>query len=113
MPAGSSEAADFLERLFLHGLGHARLVDLLADLAELRATLVLAELFLNRFHLLAEDVFALGLVEGLLDLALDLGLQLEDLVLLGEEDRDELQALDDRGHLEELLALLERQVRAR
>src|SRR5206468_12290286 len=55
------EAADFLERLFLHGLGHARLVDLLADLAELRATLVLAELLLNRLHLLAEDVFALGL----------------------------------------------------
>src|SRR5439155_3926710 len=80
---------------------------------KLRAALVFAELLLDRLHLLAEDVLALRLVEGLLDLALDLRLELEDLVLLGEEDRDELEPLDHRGHFEELLTLLEREVRAR
>src|SRR4029077_20585166 len=103
----------FLESLLLHRVGHAGLLDLFLDLAKLRAALVLTELFLNGLHLLAEDVLALRLVEGLLDLALDLRLELEDLVLLGEEDREELHPLDDRWHLEQLLTLLERQVGAR
>src|SRR5438552_4407604 len=107
------ETAHFLEGLLLHRVGHAGLFDLLLELAQLRATLVLAELLLDRLHLLAEDVLALCLVEGLLDLALDLRLQLEDLVLLREEDREELEALDERPRLEELLALLEREVGTR
>src|SRR5438876_2914177 len=107
------ETAHFLEGLLLHRVGHAGLFDLLLELAPLRATLVLAALLLARLHLLAEDVLALRLVEGLLDLALDLRLQLEDLVLLREEDREELEALDERPRLEQLLALLEREVGAR
>src|SRR4029077_12368389 len=103
----------FLESLLLHRVGHAGLLDLFLDLAKLRAALVLTELFLNGLHLLAEDVLALRLVEGLLDLALDLRLELEDLVLLGEEDRDELQPLDHRRHFEQLLTLLQGEVWAR
>src|SRR5882672_8008278 len=83
-----------------------------SQLAQLGALVVVAELLLDGLHLLAQDVFALRLVEGLLDLALDLLLQLEDLVLLREEDTEEAQPLDDRLLLEELLALLEGQVRA-
>src|SRR5439155_21632425 len=99
--------------LLLHGFAHRRLLDLFLALAQLRGALVLAELILDGLHLLAEDVLTLRLVEGLLDLALALRLELQDLVLLREEDRDELESLDDRVGLEELLALLEREVRAR
>src|SRR5207248_10081996 len=107
------ETTNLLQRLFLDGVGHAGLLYLFLDLAQLGSAFVLAELLLDGLHLLAEDVLALRLVEGLLDLALDLRLELEDFVLLREEDRDELEPLDDRVRLEELLALLEREIRAR
>ncbi len=53
---------------------------------------VLAELVANRLHLLAEIELALALFDGAFDLALDLGRQLEQLDLLGEEAGDLFKA---------------------
>ena len=108
-----AHALDFLERAGLHVVGHARALDLLAELVDLGLLrVVLAELALDGLQLLAEDVLALGLVELRLDLGLDAALQLEDLDLAGEEGRHELEPLDDVERLEQLLALLGRHVRA-
>ena len=94
-------------------LGHAGLLDLLAQLVDLGLLrVVLAQLALDGLQLLAQDVLALGLVHLGLDLGLDLALQLEDLDLASEEAGDELQALDDVDRLEQLLALLGGHVRA-
>ena len=104
---------DLLERPRLDLLGHARALDLLAELVDLGLLrVVLAELALDGLQLLAEDVLALGLVHLGLDLGLDAALQLEDLDLAGEERRHELEALDDVERLEQLLALLGGHVRA-
>ena len=98
---------DFLDGPGLDLLGHAGLLDLVAQLVDLGLLrVVLTELALDGLQLLAEDVLALGLVHLGLDFGLDLALQLEDLDLLGEEVRDELQPLGDVDRLEQLLALL-------
>src|SRR6266540_7048012 len=107
------EPAELLERLLPHRIRHAGLLDLVLELLELGALVVLAQLLLDRLHLLAEDVLALGLVERRLDLALDLLLQLEDLVLLRQEHAEVAQPLDDVARLEQVLALLQREIRAR
>ena len=73
---------------------------------------VLAELLLDRLHLLAQDVLALGLVHLGLDLALDAALQLEHLDLLGQELADHAQPIGDVDRLEQLLALLGAHLRA-
>ena len=102
-----AHAVDFLDRPRLDLLGHAGLLDLLAQLVDLGLLrVVLAQLALDGLQLLAQDVLALGLVHLGLDLGLDLALQLEDLDLAAEEAGDELQALDDVDRLEQLLALL-------
>ena len=81
-----AHAVDFLERARLDLLGHARGLDLLAQLVDLGLLrVVLAELALDGLQLLAQDVLALGLVHLGLDLGLDLALELEDLDLAGEE----------------------------
>ncbi len=106
------EPPDLLERLLLHLVRHAGGLDLLAKLVDLRGAVIVAELLLDRLHLLAQDVLALRLVEGLLHVILDLRLHLQDLVLLREEDREEPQPLDDALHLEELLPLFDGEVLA-
>ena len=79
---------DLLDRPGADLLGHARGLDLLAQLVDLGLLrVVLAQLALDGLELLAEDVLALGLVHLGLDLALDLPLELEDLDLAGEEAR--------------------------
>ena len=104
---------DFLDRAGLDLVGHAGGLDLVAQLVDLGLLrVVLAQLALDRLELLAQDVLALGLVHLGLDLGLDPALQLEDLDLVGEEVRDELEALDDVDRLEHLLALLGGHVRA-
>ena len=108
-----TEPIDLLERLLLDLVGHGRLLDLLAQLGGLGdRRIVLAELLLDRLHLLAQDVLALGLVHLGLDLGLDSALQLEDLDLLGEERRCQPQPVRDVDRLEQLLALLGRHLRA-
>ena len=61
-------------------------VDLLAQLVDLlRLVVPLAELFLDRLELLAEEVLALVLADLRLDLRLDLRAELEHLELLDQE----------------------------
>ena len=104
---------DLLDRPGLDLLRHAGGLDLVAQLVDLGLLrVVLAELSLDRLELLAQDVLALGLVHLGLDLGLDPTLQLEDLDLVGEEVRDELEARHDVDRLEHLLALLGGHVRA-
>ena len=87
---------DLLDRPGLDLVRHAGGFDLLAQLVDLGLLrVVLAELALDGLELLAQDVLALGLVHLGLDLGLDPALELEDLDLVGEEVRDELEALDD------------------
>src|SRR5918999_1568598 len=74
--------------------------------------IVLAQLALDGLELLAQDVLALGLVHLRLDFGLDPTLQLEDLDLLRQEARHELQALGHVDGLEQLLPLLRAHVRA-
>ena len=71
-------------------LRERQLLDLLADLVDLRLLLVgLAELLLDGAHLLPQEVLALALVDLAAHVALDLGAQLQD-VELAREDADEL-----------------------
>ena len=94
-------------------LRHARGLDPLLHLLEVGALLALAELLLDRLHLLVQVVLALALLHLALDAAADALFDLQD-VDLGLELREQaLQPLLDVEHLEHLLLLLEleRQVR--
>ena len=109
----AAHPVDLLDRPGLDLLGHAGGFDLVAQLVDLGLLrVVLAQLALDGLELLAQDVLALGLVHLRLDFGLDAALQLEDLDLVREEVRDELQALDDVDRLEQLLALFGGHVRA-
>ena len=105
------ETAEFLERLLLDLLGHARLLDLLLVLVDLGLDLVvLPELLLDRLELLAEEVLALRLGHLLLDAVLDLAAELEDLQFLTQEARCLLDAGLRVECLEDRLLLLDLQV---
>ena len=106
------EALELLERLLLGVLGHAGLLDLLAQLLDLVAAVVLAaQLLLDRLHLLVEVVLLLGALHLLLDAALDALVDLE-LVHLGLEDRrDARQPFLGREDLQQVLLVLDGQRR--
>ena len=99
-----------LARLLRHLLGLERLLELLDLVLELVA---LAELLLDRPHLLVEVVLLLRALHLLLDAAADLALDLEHLDLGLHARVDVLEALARRERLEQLLALLELQVEVR
>src|SRR3546814_4523055 len=86
-----------LLRLGLYRLGHARLGDLARDLLDVvRRVVHLAELFLDRLHLLVEVVLALALLHLRLDPAADALLHLLHVDLAvdrSEEHTSELQSL--------------------
>ena len=64
--------------------GHAGLIEFGAQFVDFRLRIVrLAQLLLNRLHLLAEQIFALALADLLLDLFLNLVAQIKDFDLLG------------------------------
>ena len=92
----------------LHGvLGKARLVELLAQLLRLDLLLVeLAELLLDRLHLLAQEPLALTLLHLGLDLRLDLGPDLHELELAREQLGQPAHALRHVALLEQRLLLL-------
>ena len=102
------QALQLLDRLLLDVGGHLRPLDLLLEIVDLVALLVLAaELLLDRLHLLVEVVLLLRLLHLLLDARLDAAVHLE-LVDLGLEDGgDAVQALEGRDHLEQVLLLLD------
>ena len=83
-----------LAQLVVLGAGGVRPGELLLDLAEL----------------LAQVMLALGLAHLLLDLVLDAGADLEDLLLPRQHPRHELQALGDVDLFQDLLLLLQGQV---
>ena len=95
-------------------LRHPRLLDLLLQLVDLVALLVLAaQLALDRLHLLVEVVLLLRLLHLLLHARLDAAVDLE-LVHLGFEHGDDArQALDGRDDLEEVLLLLDAHLQVR
>ncbi len=96
-------------------LAHRGLLDLLRQVerfeppAQLRhlglLRVALAELLLDRLHLLAEEELALALLELRLHLRLDARAELEDLELAVQDQRDLAQPLRDVDLLEELLLL--------
>ena len=90
------------------GLGRqVLLLDLGAVLIDLdRALVLVPELGLDGFELLAQVVFALFLVHVPLDLVLDFLAQIEDLELLVDDAGDLLQPLADREDLQHLLLFL-------
>ena len=94
---------------FVRVLGQAGRLDPLAQLVDLGLLLVaLAQLLLDRLELLAEEVLALALVDLRLDLRLDLGAELDDLELAGEDLGEPAQPAGDVDRLEQLLLLLGR-----
>ena len=82
-------------------------LDLVAQLVDLGLLVVaLAELLLDRFQLLAEEVLALALVDLQRDLRLDLRAELHHLELAPEDPRDLPQSLLDIDRLQQILPLL-------
>ena len=72
--AGPLEAVELALDFFTNGFGHAGVLDLLAILGG-DVAVRFAELFLDRFHLLAEEELALPLLHALLHLVADLVLE--------------------------------------
>ena len=108
------QALQLLEGPLLGLLGHARELDLLAELLDLvQAVVLAAELLLDRLHLLVEVVLLLRALHLLLDPPLDalVDLQLVDLAL--EDGQDALQAVLGREDVEQVLLLLHRQHQVR
>ncbi len=86
-------------------LGSSSFVELLAQLRDLLALVVVAELLLDRLHLLAQVHLALPLAQLLLDLRLDLFLRLEHADLPLDVDEHAAEPLLDAQRLEQALLL--------
>ena len=92
------------QRFLLHVVRHAGGFDLLAELVELLGLLVsLAQLLLDRLHLLAKEVLALVLPDLGLHLGLDLRTELEHLQLLRQDAVELVHPGADVERLEQLL----------
>ena len=79
--------------------------ELLAQLGDLLRLVVVAELFLDRLHLLAQVHLALALAQLFLDLRLDLFLHLEHADLLLDVHEHAAEPLLDAQRLEQALLL--------
>jgi hypothetical protein len=67
------EPAQFLKRFFLHFLGHSGFVDFLLQILNVAlAFVLLAQFLLNGFHLFAQVILALGLLNPVLHFTLNL-----------------------------------------
>ena len=101
------ELLELALHLLQHRLRHLRLLRLVPELRDLLAELVaLAELALDRLHLLAQEELALAPVHLPLGLGGDLLLHREDLELLGHELVHPAQALHGLDRLQDLLRAL-------
>ena len=108
------QAAQFLQRFFLHVVGHAGGFDLLPQLFGIAGGFVLlAQFFLDGLHLLAQVVLALRLLHAVLHFALDLVAQLLDFQFLGQVLVDLLQPNLHVGRLQHVLLVARRQRRQR
>ena len=92
------QPVELAQRFLLHLVGHARGFDLRAQLVDFLGLVVaLAELLLDRLHLLAQEVLALALADLGLHLRLNLRAELEDLELLGQ---DPVELVHARAHVQ-------------
>ena len=108
----AGEAAQFLQRLFLHFVGHAGVFDLLFQIFDVAlAFVLLAEFLLDGLHLLAQVVLALRLLHAILHFALDLVAQLLDLEFLREVLVDLLQPHVDVERFQRVLLVRRRKRR--
>ncbi len=99
---------DLGQRLLMRLLGQLRVLDPLFQLGDLvGAVLAVAQLLLDRLHLLVQVIFALGPLHLRLDPRLDLLLDLQDAHLALHQAIDLLQPLGDRQGLQKLLLLLD------
>jgi hypothetical protein len=100
------EAPQLLARLLLDLLGHVRLVDLLGKLLHLRrVAFAFAQLLLDRLELLAQQHFALALLEPTLRLLADLARQAQHLDAAHHELQHGVQTLAHVQRLEDVLLL--------
>ena len=106
------QPAQFLARLILDLLGHLRLGDGLAEFGDLRrlALVALAQLALDRGHLLAQQHLAIARVERGLGLAPDLLRQPQHLDAVREDARDPVHPRRDVDRLQDFLLLVRRRV---
>ncbi|MNM92285.1 hypothetical protein D3C81_1046120 [compost metagenome] len=107
------ELLEFGVGLLLGFLRHARSLDALVELFQVRAFFALAQFLLDGLDLLVQVVLALALLHLALDAATDALFDLEDVDLALELRQQAFQALGHIDHLQDLLLLLEldRQVR--
>ncbi len=98
-----AELLELVRRLLARLLGELGLLDLVLELGELVAALLVAELLLDRLHLLVEVVFALGLLHLALDAGADALLDLQHRDLALHQAQHLLQPLAHRGGLEDAL----------
>ena len=106
------QPAYFLARLFVDLLRHPRLGDQFVQFGDLAclAFFAFAELALDRRHLLAQQHFALPLVERRLGLPADLLREPQHLDAVREHARDLLHPRGDVDGLQDLLLLVRRDV---
>ena len=108
------EPGELTLRRLAHVLGERDRLQPLAKLLDLGALgVALAELVLDRLHLLAQEELALPLLHLRLDLRLDPRPELEDLELAVQDARDVPEPLLDAHVLEQLLLLLGLQAQRR
>ena len=105
------QPAELALGLAQRALGHARFLDLPPVLGDDVSAAFLAELLLDRVHLLPEQVLALGLLHPLADVLTDLVLEAHLAQDLSGPPQDLRQALLDVQGLQDLDLLLEGQVR--
>ena len=110
LAAGALEAAELALDLGARRRRQLELVELLAQLADLLALIVVAELLLDRLHLLAQVHLALALAELFLHLRLDLLLHLDHADLSLHVHEHATEAVLDREVLEQPLPLRHREL---
>src|ERR1700674_3990069 len=98
------QASEFLQRFFLHFIGHARGFDFLFWFFGVTlAFVLLAQFFLDRLHLLAQVILALRLLHTILHFRLDLVPQLLHFQFFGQVLIDFSQPHADIARLQRLL----------
>src|SRR6516164_6189149 len=106
------QALEFAIALFLGFRGHAGFFDFLTQLFDFRLGVIdFAQLFLNRLHLLAQQVFALVLAHLLLNLLVDFAAQFEHFEFFRKLADQNLEALAHVGGFDQLLAQKSREAR--
>jgi len=100
------EPLDLAVAFFLGFRGHACFFNLFSEGSSdlLHGIVGFTEFLLDRFHLLAQQIFALVLAHLLLNLFVDLGTQLQNFQLLGKLANQRLQPFANAGSLDQLLA---------